>query len=88
MEIQVDPPITTPKASARSAGSGGRRLPAAAAAPLPSPPSPPGGRRGGENRTELRKEAQDAINLILPPKEWTEDGQTWRQLVQQFSFSF
>ena len=44
---------------------------------VPEPPSPP----GNKSRAEQKKEAQDAINSILPPKEWNEDGQTWRQLV-------
>lgn len=48
--------------------------------PVPDPPSPPG---GGKNRDIIRREAQDAINAILPPKEWTEDDQIWRQLVLQ-----
>lgn len=85
IKTKADPLTTTSKTSAsKSAGSGGRRI--LVAAPLPPPPSPPGGRKGSENRTELRKEAQDAINLILPPKEWTEEGQTWRQLVQYLPF--
>lgn len=47
--------------------------------PIPEPPSPPG---GNKNR-DLKREAQDAINAILPPKEWTEDDQVWRQLVDE-----
>ena len=79
--VKVERPRTPKTGSSRSAGAGGRRIPGAAS--IPSPPSPPGGSRNkaNENRSELRKEAQDAINFILPPKEWNEDGQTWRQLV-------
>lgn len=47
-------------------------------APVPEPPSPP---IGSKSRNDVKREAQDAINAILPPKEWVEDDQVWRQLV-------
>ena len=57
---------------------------------LPPPPTPPGSNdnnnatnrsRTGDSRTDIRREAQDAINSILPPREWREGDQVWRQQV-------
>lgn len=31
--------------------------------------------------TESKKEAEEILNTILPPKEWEESGQMWRQQV-------
>lgn len=31
--------------------------------------------------TDLRKETEEILNNILPPREWEEDGQLWRQHV-------
>ena len=62
-----------------STGSSSRNGPGPA--PLPEPPSPPTGNSGIASKNDLRRETEDAINCILPPKEWTEDGETWRQQV-------
>ncbi|KAJ1522123.1 hypothetical protein ONE63_002434 [Megalurothrips usitatus] len=43
-----------------------------AAAPTPKP---------GTSAADLRKETDEILNSILPPKEWEEDGQLWRQQV-------
>jgi hypothetical protein len=59
-------------------GNTSRSITATSPGPVPDPPSPPG---GNKSRDVIRREAQDAINAILPPKEWTEDDQIWRQLV-------
>jgi len=61
-----------------STSSSGRNVPGPA--PLPEAPSPPSG-GGSISKSEQRRETEDAINCILPPKEWTEDGETWRQQV-------
>lgn len=29
----------------------------------------------------MRRETEEILNSILPPKEWEEDGQMWRQQV-------
>ncbi|XP_034252986.1 33 kDa inner dynein arm light chain, axonemal [Thrips palmi] len=35
----------------------------------------------GTSAADLRKETDEILNSILPPKEWTEDNQLWRQQV-------
>lgn len=30
---------------------------------------------------DTKKEAEEILNAILPPREWLEDGQLWRQYV-------
>lgn len=30
---------------------------------------------------DIKKETEEILNSILPPKEWEEDGQLWRQQV-------
>ncbi|KAK3924079.1 33 kDa inner dynein arm light chain, axonemal [Frankliniella fusca] len=40
-------------------------------------PSP----KPGTSAADLRKETDEILNSILPPKEWEEDGQLWRQQV-------
>lgn len=30
---------------------------------------------------DVRRETEEILNTILPPKEWEEDGQKWRQQV-------
>lgn len=31
---------------------------------------------------DVRKETEEILNSILPPREWEEDGQLWRQHVR------
>lgn len=37
--------------------------------------------------TEAKKETEEILNAILPPKEWEEDGQIWTQKVLQCLFT-
>lgn len=30
---------------------------------------------------DVKRETEEILNTILPPKEWEEDGQLWRQTV-------
>jgi len=30
-----------------------------------------------------KKETEEILNAILPPKEWEEDGRMWRQMVKR-----
>eukprot|EP00161_Ancyromonas_sigmoides_P013974 TRINITY_DN361_c0_g1_i5.p2 TRINITY_DN361_c0_g1~~TRINITY_DN361_c0_g1_i5.p2 ORF type:complete len:240 (+),score=122.35 TRINITY_DN361_c0_g1_i5:908-1627(+) len=39
-----------------------------------------GGGKGGDNKPQLTQ-TEDILNSILPPREWTEDGQLWAQYV-------
>jgi dynein light intermediate chain len=77
--LQVDElPQLQPASTGLTGGNTSRSIIATTPGPVPDPPSPPG---GNKSRDAIRREAQDAINAILPPKEWTEDDQIWRQLV-------
>ncbi|EFX81696.1 hypothetical protein DAPPUDRAFT_242072 [Daphnia pulex] len=71
-------PQLQPASTGPAGGNTSRSIIATTPGPVPDPPSPPG---GNKSRDAIRREAQDAINAILPPKEWTEDDQIWRQLV-------
>lgn len=34
---------------------------------------------------EVRKETEEILNSILPPREWEEEGQIWRQHVSKIN---
>lgn len=34
--------------------------------------------------TEAKRETEEILNAILPPKEWEEDGQIWTQKVSVY----
>ncbi len=43
-----------------------------------------GGKKGGTKKSAVERETtqtEDILNSILPPREWTEDGQLWIQYV-------
>lgn len=58
------------------AGASGTLLQLAGA---PTPGASAGG--PGSAATKLRSETEEILDCILPPREWEEDGQLWRQSV-------
>lgn len=43
--------------------------------------APPTQAKSAPVATDAKKETEEILNTILPPKEWEEDGQKWRQEV-------
>ena len=39
------------------------------------------GKKGGKEKEKEATQTEDILNSILPPREWTEDGQLWIQFV-------
>jgi dynein light intermediate chain, axonemal len=39
------------------------------------------GGKGGKDKSASVTQTEDILNSILPPREWTEDGQLWVQYV-------
>lgn len=40
-----------------------------------------GGKKGNKDKSASVTQTEDILNSILPPREWTEDGQLWVQYV-------
>ncbi|KAJ7304471.1 hypothetical protein JRQ81_012035 [Phrynocephalus forsythii] len=74
---------TAPVPGSPSPAPPGSRGKAAGPPPSPSlpPPPPPPFSSSSSSSAEPGKQAEEILNAILPPREWTEDNQLWIQQV-------
>ncbi|XP_066993277.1 33 kDa inner dynein arm light chain, axonemal [Anabrus simplex] len=79
--VKYDNPMVVSKhGEKRPPTAGAGKSPHTTTLPVVVPPTP-GRSKLAPMSSEAKRETEEILNNILPPKEWEEDGQLWRQEV-------